>query len=285
MRLVGAELLKIRRRWASYIVLGLLLGLMALVFVLLGVAARDSPGGGSTFLRFPNAYGILSQFVFGLGGLLALCYAAAIGGADWNWGVFRVVIARGESRAAYVLAKFAGLVIALAVGVVIAFIAGILLVFVAASLGGIGAGNPFAVSALDDLGSSLGLGLPVLLERAAIGYAVAMLLRSQLAGVIAGIALFIGEGILTAILFALAFSARFGDGGPTGAVSGNQWYQFLPFSIGDSVLSAGPGISADPSELFLEPVPLPLALAVTFGYIVVALALSVIYAERTEISS
>ncbi len=51
--------------------------------------------------RFPAPTRLIDQFAFAtLGGLLAIVYAAAIVGADWNWGVLRNVIARGESRAA-----------------------------------------------------------------------------------------------------------------------------------------------------------------------------------------
>src|SRR5918999_1688060 len=103
MRLLRAELIKLRHRWATYVVLGLLLALMVLVFVLIGLGSR---GQTSAFMRFPGAYGVINQFVFGLGSLLAVAYAAAIGGADWNWGTIGAAIARGESRARYVVVKF-----------------------------------------------------------------------------------------------------------------------------------------------------------------------------------
>ena len=98
IRLVRAELLKLRRRWASYIVLAILLALMALVYVLIGlVGGGRGRTAGDLITRFPGAYGAIDQFVFGLGSLLAVAYAAAIAGADWNWGVIRVVVAiRGE---------------------------------------------------------------------------------------------------------------------------------------------------------------------------------------------
>ena len=38
-------------------------------------------------IEFPGAYALIGQFAFGLGGLLAIVYAAAFVGADWNWGV------------------------------------------------------------------------------------------------------------------------------------------------------------------------------------------------------
>ena len=46
MRLIRAELLKLRKRWATYVVLGIVLSLMALVYLLIGVLARGNAAGG-----------------------------------------------------------------------------------------------------------------------------------------------------------------------------------------------------------------------------------------------
>jgi ABC-type transport system involved in multi-copper enzyme maturation permease subunit len=287
MRLLQAELLKLRRRWASYVVLGMLVGVMALIMVLVGISSRD----GGLQLRFPDAYGVISQFVFGLGSLLAIAYAAAIAGADWSWGIFGTVVARGEGRARYVLAKALGLAIALVIGAAVAFAAGIVLVHVAGALAGTrSVGDPFSGSGLTDLGASMGLGTLVLLERAGIGFAVAMLLRSQLAGVVVGIVLYIGEAILGALLFAFSFSGSMGNPlGPGGLERrGPEWYQFLPFSIGDSVLSAGPSVEfgggGGVEDLLLRPVEPALAIAVTLGYLALALGLSAFSARRAELA-
>lgn len=288
MRLVAAELLKIRHRTASYVVLLLLIGLMALVYLLIGLSGSTSRSLGGDPLRFPGAYGVIDQFVFGLGSLFAVAYAAAIGGADWNWGMVRVFVARGESRGRYVIAKLVGLAIALFLGVLIALVAGIVLTLLAGLISGSSTGDPFSGGSLGDLLRSIALGFPVLMERVAIGFAVAMILRSQLAGVIAGIALYIGEGILRTILIALTLGSRLGGGGGVGgafAPTGPEWYQFLPFSIGDSVLAAGPRIAgSDVGSLLLRPVELPLAMAVVLGYLVLAAAIAAISVERAQIA-
>ena len=52
-------------------------------------------------------------------GLLAIVFAAAYFGSDWNWGVLRNVIARGEGRERYLLAKFIALAITLFIGMLI----------------------------------------------------------------------------------------------------------------------------------------------------------------------
>jgi len=284
MRLLGAELLKLRRRWASYVVLGVLLVLMTLVYVLIGLT---SPRGGglaaNLVIRVPSAYAVINQFIFGLGSLLAVSYAAAIGGADWNWGVLRVIVARGEGRSRYIAVKFLGLAIACTVGVLIAYAAGIALTFLGAALAGSSAGDPLAGEGTATLVRSLVFGTFVLLQRAAIGFAVAVLLRSQVAGVVVGIVLYIGESILSTVLVAISFG---GSAFRSLETHDSQWFQFLPFSIGDSVLSAATSSSAsgDLSRMLLEPVALGAAAFAVAVYLVGALILAMAATERAEIA-
>ncbi len=285
IRMLSAELLKLRRRWASYIVLAVLVVLMGLVFLLVGFAGKGSSSAGLV-VSFPGAYGLINQFVFGLGSLLAVAYAAAIGGADWNWGVIRVVIARGESRGGYILVKALAIAIVLLIGVLIAYLAGILFTFGGAALAGIPAGNPFESGSLGRLVRMIADGYVVLLERASIGFGVAVLLRSQLAGVVIGIVLQIGETILAGVLLALMISTRFGGPGLRGLDNlGTQWFQFLPFNIGNSVLNSSTSSPNDLASAVLQPVEINLALLVTAIYLVAALAVAVITTERAEISS
>src|SRR5512141_2067660 len=122
MRLVRAELLKARRRQATWVLLIVALVLMAVTYLLVGwgiQSARQYTGDfgsglGLNVLEFPAQYSTIGQFAFGLGGLLAVVFTAAFVGADWNWGVLRNVVARGESRAIYLLAKAAAVAILLA---------------------------------------------------------------------------------------------------------------------------------------------------------------------------
>jgi ABC-type transport system involved in multi-copper enzyme maturation permease subunit len=287
MRMFSAELLALRKRAATYVVLGVLLVVMALIYVIIGLSPLgDSDAAANALLRFPGAYGGISQIVFGLGGLLGVAYAAAVAGADWNWGIPRLIISRGESRVVYVLAKAAAVALVLGIGVLIAYVAGIALVFLAAAMSGQGAGDPVGGRALTDLVESLAFGYPVLLERAAIAFAVAILLRSQVAGIVIGIVLYIGEGILSSILLGLAIAER---GLRQLQPFGPEWYQYLPFSIGDNVLmrttEAGAGGGSGGFEgFFLRPVPLEIAFAGVILYLVAAIVIAVLSVWRSEIT-
>lgn len=284
MRMLRAELLKIRRRWASYIVLLLLISFMALVYVLVGFSIHRGGGTSTAILEFPSTYAVIDQFAFGLlGSLLAVAYAGAIAGADWNWGVFRLVVARGESRGGYIVAKFAAIAIALFIGVLIVFLAGIALTFVAGALAGVDVGDPLSSVGGNDLFRSIYLGYPVLLERAAIGFAVAVLMRSQVAGIVVGIVLYIGEGILGLLLTAITVVNSI-DGQPT--ATGVQWFQFLPFSIGNEVLAHASRLPGEDLASNLQTaVGLETAIIAVAIYLVLAVGVAVLSVERSQISS
>ena len=142
-----------------------------------------------------------------------MVYAAAFVGADWNWGVLRNVIARGESRSSYLLAKAAAIGDRAGHRVCSsssrpAFV----LIYVrsfdrpacpsAIRSARHGADGPAPISSSSASASCF--------ERAAIGFAVAVVLRSQLAGAVVGIVLFLGESVVTAILTVISMSRVYG---------------------------------------------------------------------------
>jgi ABC-type transport system involved in multi-copper enzyme maturation permease subunit len=301
MRLVRAELLKLRRRQATYVILALALVITGLIYIAVGrglggFACQFEFGGspfgeGSCLVEFPGAYALADQFAFAFGGLLAIVYAAAFVGGDWSWGVVRNVIARGEGRGRYLLGKAGALAIVLAVGVSIIFVFALVMTYLSAALNGIPVASPLRGRGTQDFLENLGLGYVVVLERAALGFAVAVVLRSQLAGAVVGVVLYVGEGILTTLLTIFSLARNIGDGGFTGNVQpiGPQWFQYLPISIGGQVLNAAPGASSNLGTggvegIFLRPVPLELALPALAFYLVVAIGIAIFALNRQEIT-
>jgi ABC-type transport system involved in multi-copper enzyme maturation permease subunit len=284
--LIRAELLKMRRRRATYVILAVAVLLMVGIFFLAGINGAFSING---LIEFPQAYLFIDQFAFGLGGLLAIVYAAAYIGADWNWGVVRNVVARGESRARYVLAKALALAIVLAIYVLIMFVVGIVTLYIVGLIAGIPVGSPLRGNGLLDLVQNAAMGYIVLIERASLGVAVAVLLRSQLAGAVIGIVFFIGESIVRVLLIGLSVAnlGGFLDEGGLHRI-GPEWYQYLPISVGDYVLNAAPGntvsISGGLEQFILNPVPLTNAIMGVFAYLVIAMVISVVAINRQEIA-
>jgi ABC-type transport system involved in multi-copper enzyme maturation permease subunit len=297
MRLIRAELLKARRRTITWVLLTVALVLMGLSYLLIGLGMSALRGSGSDFglgiLEFPAQYATIGQFAFGIGGLLATVYVAALVGSDWNWGVLRNVVARGESRANYLLAKAIGLAIMLGIGMLIIFAAGIVMVFLSGLIFNVPVSNPLRGRGLQDLAENLVLGYPVLLQRAALGFVVAVVMRSQLAGSVVGIALWLGESFLTTVLTVISIPNNLGGFIGEGGIQqiGPVWYQFLPISIGGYVLNVLPGGSGLVNAaaggglqgLFLKPVPLELALPFVLVYLAVAIGIAIVALNRQEI--
>lgn len=287
MRLIGAELLKMRRRTMTWVLLVTLITVMALVFLVVGGIAGSflqSAGGdfGSELPEIPfNAvYAITGELVFGLGSLLVIIYAGGIVGGDYSWGVLRNVFSRGESRIAYALAKAAALAIAVSIGAGIAFVLGELMVLGVASTARVDLGSPFSADAMADLVKALGLGLLVLFERGAIGFAVSVLLRSQVAGIVVGVVFYIAEPFISNILTLLSL---IGQAGLAPATNTPHWSQFLPFSIGSSVLAEGHASMGSFSAGISPIVPIAQALPVLLLYGTVALVLACFVMRRQEI--
>ena len=114
-----------------------------------------------------------------------------------------VIVARGEGRARYVARQVhRASPSRCAIGVLIAYAAGIVLTYLGAVAGR--RRRPATRSRGDGRHDLVALARATArsccCERAAIGFAVAVLLRSQVAGVVVGIVLYIGESILSTIL-------------------------------------------------------------------------------------
>jgi len=284
MRLIRAELLKIRRRQATFVLLAIFLVLAGLIFLTTGPFWQI---GG--IIEFPQAYALFQQAIYQVGGLIAIVFAAAYVGADWNWGVLRSIVARGESREKYLLAKVAALAITLALALLLGFVACFVFVLMQGAIYGLPIANPFRANGFQDLLEWVAFGYPVLLQRAAIGFAVAAIFRSQLAGAVVGIVLFLVESVVTTILTVFTLGDQLdGDFGGAFEPVGPEWFQFLPISIGGNVFSQLPGggglTSGDVGALLLRPVPFPLAMAVVVLYLVVAVGLALIVVRRQEIA-
>jgi ABC-type transport system involved in multi-copper enzyme maturation permease subunit len=288
VNLVRAELLKARRRQATWVIFIVMLVLLAAVYLVAGAAFQLND-----LLEFPSAYAIFGFVGFGLGSVLALVYAAAIVGGDWSWGVLRNVISRGESRSAYLLAKLAALAIVLGIAFLILFAFGILMTYVTGLVWNVPVASPLRGRGLADAVDWMLLTYPVLVQRAAIGAVVAIIMRSQLAGVVVGVLLFFGEPILRFAIATFTLLSRglgglgdgFGDGIGLEPI-GPEWFQFLPITVGDYVANSAPG-ALNPQALegfILRPVPLDVAFLTVGIYLLLTVGLGLWSINRQEIA-
>ena len=198
MRLFVAGLRKLVRRPATYVTFGLLVGLLSLILIAVGATAgRPEAGEGAEqallLVTFPGAYAIILSFILGLGGLFALIYGAAVAGSEWTWGTLKSAVARGESRSRYQLLSLAAIALMLGLGLAAAFVIGVAVALVAATIGGVSTAGVSDAATLGTIPEILARGWLAIVEAGALGFAIATLARSQLAGIGVGIAVYFGE--------------------------------------------------------------------------------------------
>lgn len=267
MRLFFSGLRKLARRLATLLTFGLLAGLLALI--ILAVTATGGEGGDQDFdpltlVTFPVAYDLILGFILGLGGMFGVVYGAAIAGSEWSWGTLKAVVARGESRSRYMLATFAAVAVVTAVGLLVTFLIGVGTAALGASLSGIsleGIGNTEALGRLPEL---FARGWFAIVTQAALGYAVATLARSQLAGIGIGIAIYFG-GTFAGIFLP-------------------DIVQYLPFQLADTAMGAQGGFGGGEGAGGVSDISKDFALVLLGVWLVVSLAVTALFTERAEIT-
>jgi hypothetical protein len=270
VRILLSGLQKLVRRPATFVTGLLLVALLVLIFLAVGATARQAAttnqqGAENALLvvTFPGAYYVVLSFILGFGGLLSVVYGAAIAGSEWSWGTLKAAVARGEGRSAYTLLSFASVAVMIGVGLVVAFLIGVVTAFLSAKLAAVptdGIGDSATVGAIPELLVRGWLGL---VEEAAIGFAVATVARSQLAGIGVGIGFYFGE------LFARIFLPDI--------------VKYLPFAAANAVVStASAGLSNGGGQAAraLDP---NTALLVVVAWLLGSLVVASLVTERAEI--
>src|SRR6185503_5344225 len=125
---------------------------------------------------------------------------SAVAGSAWSWGTLKTAVARGESRARYMLATFVAIMVMVAVGLALTFALGVGLALVAANIAGISTAGVTDADTLNRLPAMAARGWFAVVEQASLRFAIATLARSQLAGIGAGIAFYFGETFATIFL-------------------------------------------------------------------------------------
>jgi ABC-2 type transport system permease protein len=206
VRLFASGLRKLSRRLATWLTFGLMSGLLALILIAVGGTATREGGSAAqraaslTLVTFPAAYDAILAFLLGLGGLFAVIYGASIAGSEWTWGTLKNAVARGESRSRYTLVSFASIALVIAIGLLIAFGIGVIAAVVGASLAGVSTAGMNDAATLGRLPEQFTRGGIAIIEEGALGFAIATVARSQLAGIGVGIALYFGEQFATIFL-------------------------------------------------------------------------------------
>lgn len=204
MRLLSASILKLGRRPATTRTWLVLLGVLALVYLGVGGSARTIPaeerGSLEGLLSFPAAYGSLAGILVNAAGIAGAALAGVVAGSEWSWGTFRVALARGASRAGYVVATVTALAILALVGWPLLLAAGVVFVGVGGFLGGFPLGDPLAADGIARLPVLIAAGWWAIVALTGIGFGVAFATRSQVAGIGAVVGLLLAEQLAAVVV-------------------------------------------------------------------------------------
>jgi len=268
VRLLRSDLRKLRSRPVTWITLLLLVGLDALVLFSIVIGSRLSADPVTSiqmrqYLTFPGAFELTLARLVGVGGMLAAAYGAAIAGSEWGWGTLKAAIARGESRSRLTLTGFLAVTIYACLGLLVVFAVAVALTALAAVATGVdisGLAETSALLALPEpyLRACVGIAMST-----AIGYAIATVARSQMAGIVLAIGLYFAESI--AGIFA------------------PHVFKWFPFTASSAVVRGVEFDSGSVGGIEIAVLDPPVALLVTLAWLVAFLGLAAVYTERAEI--
>jgi hypothetical protein len=262
MHLLRATGLKLRRRPATYRTVLVLAGLLAFLYLSIGVsaAAISDPTARASLLpllAFPDAGTGLASILLIFGGIAGAGYAGAVAASEWSWNTFRVALTRGESRVRYVVILFVGIALLVVVAWLLLCVLGTGLVLLGATLGGIPTASPLDPASLNRLLATVVTGGWAVLMEVAIGFGVAFASRSPVAGIAAVAGLYFVEQFAVLIV-------------PIDVL------RFAPITAAGSLVSAAGRTGFDAS--------LAAPLVVTTLYLFLAIAAAAAVARRAEVS-
>jgi ABC-type transport system involved in multi-copper enzyme maturation permease subunit len=271
MRLFFSGLRKLVRRPATWVTFGLLVGLLSLIIIAVGATANERANAtreatAKLLVTFPGAYDRILEFITGLGGLFAVIFGAAIAGSEWGWGTLKSAVARGESRVRYMMITFAAVALMIGFGILLTFGIGVVDAVIGAHLANVSTSGLGDSATLGGLPERLLKGWFAVVEEGALGFTIATLARSQLAGIGAGIAFYFGEGFASIFLPDIV--------------------KYMPFSVANASLattsggaSGGGGFGGGATGL-----PADQALVLVAVWLVGALVVAALFSDRAEIS-
>jgi ABC-2 type transport system permease protein len=208
-RLISSELLKLRKRGMTWILLYILIGIMMLLHLLLFAISRitlpnATPGEMGNLqqllglpLALPFALSILSSF----GAVLAVILMASSSGNEYNWRTIRIALISSESRLRFLAGKLISVAIIVLIGMVIGLATGFLMSLITTAIGGNKFDFSFATGTyLWDQFLQFWRTFFIILPFTLLAFLFSILGRSAMPGIALGIGILFLEPIITSFM-------------------------------------------------------------------------------------
>ncbi|PPD58503.1 ABC transporter permease [Dehalogenimonas etheniformans] len=210
IRLISAELFKLRKRGMTRTLLFVLMGILVVVYLILYAVSRANiptgPGGPGqidlqTVLGLPVAIPFAFNMLASLGTVLAVILMASSMGNEYNWRTIRSTVAASESRFKLLGAKLISVFIFILIGMVIGVITGFLMSMITTAIGGNSFNfNFFTGSYAWDQFLQFWRTFFVMLPFVFLGFMLSIAGRSAMPGIALGIGVLFFEPIITGLM-------------------------------------------------------------------------------------
>ena len=206
--MIKAELIKLRKRQMTQVLLGILVAIIAIVnLLLLAISKVRTNAAGQAPIRITNLLGLPVAIPFALsllasfGVLLAIILTASSVGNEYNWKTVRTALISSQSRFKFLVAKLVSLGILILIGMVIGVATGFIMSLITTALGGYTFDFSFATgSYLWAQFLQFWRTFYIIMPFSLLGFAMAILGRSAMPGIATGIGVFFLEDIVTALM-------------------------------------------------------------------------------------
>lgn len=198
--LLRSEIFRSRKRAQTWIMVAIVLGLDLLLYVGLTIAHFARPDSQDVLdsLKLSNIYDSGMVVISLIGSIVAIVFASSLIGSEYGWNTLRPVLARARTRSSLLSAKW------LTVGIFTLVVSalGVLVTMTAATVGSLlaGEGSDVTAGTLVDLIAVTARFTAGLLPYAALAMFLALLMRSNAAGIAIGIAFAFIESVLFLLL-------------------------------------------------------------------------------------
>jgi ABC-2 type transport system permease protein len=209
IRLISAELFKLRKRAMTRVLLFVLVGIIVILYLLLlAVSKVTLPVHGSEEVgaiqnllglpvALPFAFSILSSF----GSVLAVILIASSVGNEYNWRTIRTMLICSESRFKLLVAKLISAGTFILIGMVVGLATGFVMSLITTAIGGYAFDFSFATSGyLWDQFLQFWRTFYILIPYVLLGFLFSIVGRSAMPGIALGIGVFFLESIITTFM-------------------------------------------------------------------------------------
>ena len=144
IRLISAELFRLRKRLVTKVLLIVLIVIIAAVYLMalpsIGAAVRpgEEMSTLASLVGLPESLPFVLFILFQIGTVLALVFAAGSVGGEYRWGTIRTTLICSQSRAKFLAAKLIAVLLMVLLGMVIGLVAGFIMCLITTAI----AGNP-----------------------------------------------------------------------------------------------------------------------------------------------